>query len=124
MPPAVPKHPGGVAGTLLGGADVAKDKRPAAGRKKGKTKGLRAADFFEEWLLSISHSVKPSTLRRYGEYVRLHATPAFGDVRLTRLSPSDLERLYVAKLEDGLAPRSVLHLHMALHRALRHAQRR
>jgi len=109
---------------LLGGADVAKDKRPAVGRKKGKTKGQTAADFFEEWLLSISHSVKPRTLRRYEEYVRLHAIPALGDVRLRRLSPTDLERLYAAKIEDGLAPRSVLHLHMALHRALRHAQRR
>ena len=103
---------------------MAKDKRPIIGRKKATRRGPTTAEFFEGWLLSIAHSVKPSTLRRYEAYVRLHAIPAFGDVRLRKLSPGDLERLYAAKLGDGLAPRSVLHLHMALHRALRHAQRR
>ncbi|MDQ6853872.1 MAG: site-specific integrase [Actinomycetota bacterium] len=103
---------------------MAKDKRLAVGRTRAKRKGPTTADFFEEWLLSISHSVKPSTLRRYQEYVRLHATPAFGEVRLGCLSPADLELLYASKIRDGLSPTSVLHLHSALHRALAHAQRR
>jgi integrase len=68
--------------------------------------------------------VKPRTLRRYEEYVRLHAIPALGNIQLRKLSPSDLQLLYAKKIEHGLPPRSVLHLHMALHRALRHAQRR
>jgi integrase len=75
-------------------------------------------------LLSISHSVKPSTLSRYEIFVRLHAIPAFGDLRLGALSPGDLERLYATKIRDGAAPVSVVHLHSALHRALGHAQRR
>src|SRR5436190_4340846 len=103
---------------------MAKDKRPAIGRTRAKRKGPTAAQFFEEWLASIAHSVKPSTLSRYEIFVRLHAIPAFGDVRLRNLSPGDLERLYATEIRDGAAPRSVVHLHNVLHKGLAHAQRR
>ena len=103
---------------------MAKDKRVNDRRKTRKRKGPTTAEFFEEWLASISHSVKPTTLLRYEESVRIHATPVFGDVRLTRLSPSDLERLYGSKIREGLTPKSVWNLHMVLHRALSYAQRR
>jgi integrase len=102
---------------------VAKDKRPVVDRGR-KRKGPTASEFFEEWLISIAHSVKPSTLSRYDIFIRLHAIPAFGDVPLRDLSPGDLERLYAAKIQAGMAPVSVVHLHSALHRALSHAQRR
>ena len=56
--------------------------------------------------------------------MRLHAIPAFGEVRLEDVLPRDLERLYATELQDGVAPISVVHLHNTLHRALSHAQRR
>ena len=103
---------------------MAKDTRAWAWGARAKRKPLTTAAFLEEWLVSISHSVKPTTLQRYEELVRLHATPEFGDVRLTRLSPSDLERLYGSKIRNGLAPKSVWNLHLVLHRALSYAHRR
>jgi len=111
------------AGTWLGGPDVAKDKRSVVGRAR-KRNGQTTAEFFDDWLLSIAHSVKPSTLSRYEVFVRLHAIPALGDVRLRDLSPDDLERLYATDIREGVAPISVVHLHNVLHKALAHAQRR
>jgi integrase len=60
---------------------------------------------------------------RYEGILRMHAFPAIGRLRLTRLEPRHLEALYAAKLAAGLSPRSVHHLHTVLHRALGHATR-
>jgi integrase len=115
--------PGADAGTCIGGPDVSKGKRAPAPSTRARQKPLTAEDFLEEWLTSIAHAVRPRTLRRYEEYVRLHAIPAFGETALSKLSPRDVQALYTLKITDGLAPLSVLHLHRVLHRAFRQAQR-
>lgn len=53
-----------------------------------------------------------------------HAIPALGRVALTRLSPERLERLYQEKVEEGLSPRTVHHLHVVIGTALEKALRR
>ena len=47
-----------------------------------------------------------------------------GRVALTRLSPERLERLYQEKVEEGLSPRTVHHLHVVIGTALEKALRR
>ena len=81
------------------------------------------AEFLEDWLQSISYSVRPRTARRYAEYVRLHALPSLGNLPLASLSPKDLQILYAGRMRSGLSAMSVLHLHRTLHRALGQAQR-
>ncbi len=81
------------------------------------------AQFLSGWLESAQPSLKFRTFQRYEEYVRLHALPELGRVRLARLSPQHLQRLYANRLEAGLSAMSVQHLHAVLHRALGQAAR-
>ena len=58
-----------------------------------------------------------------GEYIRLHAIPAIGNVPLIKLNAQHLQALYTQKLDEGLSPTTVHHLHAVLHRALNAAMR-
>ncbi len=78
--------------------------------------------FVECWLAVVRPSLRESTARRYGELLR-HAVRALGRTSLARLQPGDLQRLYDDRRKAGAAPRSVLHLHRVIHRALKDAER-
>jgi len=80
-------------------------------------------EYLESWLQATKHSVKPRTWRRRGEYIRLHAIPAIGNVPLIKLNAQHLQALYTQKLDEGLSPTTVHHLHAVLHRALNAAMR-
>ena len=67
--------------------------------------------------------MRPRTIKRYREYVRVHAVPAIGHLQLTQLKPMHLQLLYAARLKTGASPSTVQHLHAALHRALTMAER-
>jgi integrase len=71
----------------------------------------------------VKPTVRPSTWQRYRELLTLHAVPALGKVRLSRLSAQHVHSLYAAKLESGLSPTTVHHLGTALHGALAKAER-
>ncbi len=55
--------------------------------------------------------------------MRLHTVPVVGRVRLTRLTPQHLQKLYAQKLEEGLSSTTVNHLHACIHSALEHGLR-
>jgi integrase len=80
-------------------------------------------NYLSEWLRTVRSSVRPSTWRRYEENIRLHAAPAIGGLTLAQLGPQHLRALYAGRLEAGLSPASVGHLHAVLHVALRQAER-
>jgi integrase len=77
--------------------------------------------FLTEWLETVKLTVRPRTYQRYEEYVRLHIKPSIGRIRLTRLTPQHVQRLYSQQLTAGMSPQSVLHLHRVLHLALSRA---
>ena len=68
--------------------------------------------------------MRPRTYVRYRQLIQLHAVPEVGSRPLARLGPMDLRGLYSQKVQAGLAPRTVGHLHRVLHRALEDAVRR
>ena len=74
--------------------------------------------FMEGWLESVKASLRPRTWERYEEIIRLHVNPVLGHLRLARLAPDHLQRLYSGRLESGLSPGSVRQLHAVLRRAL------
>lgn len=80
-------------------------------------------DFLPSWLEAVRPSLRDSAWRRYAELVRLHAVPELGRISLSRLTPQHLQRLYARKLEEGLSPTTVRHLHAMLHKALGDAAR-
>ena len=76
------------------------------------------ATYLERWIETTRTSVRPKTHTRYAEIVRLHLAPGLGRHKLTALKPDYIQKVYAAKLDSGLAPRTVHHCHAVLHRAL------
>ena len=81
----------------------------------------KVSEYLHSWLSESRSSLKVLSYGRYELSVRRHLAPAFSDVTLSSLSPSLIQRFYQSKLEKGLSPRSVIHLHEALRRALNRA---
>jgi integrase len=83
---------------------------------------LTVGEYLARW---ISHSVRDTvsqkTYERYESIVRVHLSPALGRIRLKALTPDHVRGLYREKLDSGLAPLSVLHIHRTLSKALRQA---
>jgi integrase len=98
-----------------------------AARDRGITyhsEGLTVREYLERWLEdSVRRSVKATTYQSYGSLVRLHVCPTLGSTKLGTLTPAHVQTLYRAKLEEGLAPKSVKYIHTTLHRALKQAVR-
>ena len=82
--------------------------------------------FLEAWLWeSAGTRVRPKTLRRYQELVRLHITPEIGRMPLARLSPQHVEKMLSGVAAKRAFPRTVEHcrsvLRNPLHYAMRHS---
>jgi integrase len=97
---------------------------------KSHREGLPLADeqqtvgrFFDAWLEAVKPKVRHSTHYRYSGYVRIHIAPELGRVRLAKLTPEHLQRLYAHRIEAGLSPMSVKHIHRVIHAALEKAVR-
>jgi len=74
------------------------------------------------WVAGLGAGVKPRTVAYYETYVRRHLLPSdLAPKPLARLEPSDLRRLYTAKLSSGLSSTSVHHIHAVIHVALQRA---
>lgn len=80
-------------------------------------------DYLTSWLVTIAPTIESTTLRRSRDYVRLHITPMLGRVRLTKLTPQQVQTLYAQRLDTGLSSTTVNHLHATLHKALSDAVR-
>src|SRR5260221_2129398 len=76
------------------------------------------AQFLAAWLNIVKPSVGVSTWKTYEEIIRLHLTPVLGSQSLAKLTPQHVQALYSAKLEAGLSPTTVHHIHATLHAAL------
>ncbi len=55
---------------------------------------------------------------RHEQIVRLHLKPALGRVKLSKLTPAHVQRLYRDKLDSGLSSAAVQKVHTVLHKAL------
>jgi integrase len=78
------------------------------------------AEYLDEWLAAIEHTVRPSTFSSYKRNVRVHVKSAIGAVQLQRLDAAHLNRMYGA-LRGRLSVRTVRYIHTIVHRALRDA---
>jgi integrase len=79
-------------------------------------------EYLTRWLShSVRDTVSQKTYERYESIVRVHLSPALGAIRLKTLTPGHVRGLYREKLDAGLAPRSVLHIHRTLSKALKQA---
>ena len=79
--------------------------------------------FLDRWDRDwASVHVSPKTIERYRGLIGKQIRPNIGSRPIQKLRAVDLSELYAKLLrEDGLAPRTVGHVHRLLHRALGHA---
>jgi integrase len=98
--------------------------------QRSRLEGLAVGDdrqtvsqFISTWLQSVRPSLRPRTWERYEQLMRCHVLPQLGHIRLTRLTPQHLERLYAELVDEGLSPTTVHHIHATIHHALRQGVR-
>jgi integrase len=73
----------------------------------------------DKWLRDYADlRVSPKTRERYGQLIKNQIKPNIGLQQLQKLRPVHLTDLYAKLLKDGLAPRTVNHVHRLLHKAL------
>jgi integrase len=83
---------------------------------------ITVGEYLDCWLNdSVRDTVRRRTWERYEQFVRVHLTPALGKLKLAKLTPAHVRGLYRDKLNSGLAPRTVLHIHRAFSKALKQA---
>jgi hypothetical protein len=81
----------------------------------------------DEWLPAVEPSLRASTHKLYETLATAYVVPRIGDVRLQKLSPGTLNRLYADLLAGGaregkpLGAETTRKVHRLMHRALRDA---
>ena len=111
--------PGEVAQKLLQAQKALADGLPLAGERQSTEAFLNKV-----WLKNrAAQRVRPTTLRRYREIVRLHIVPEIGRIPLGRLTPQHVEKMVSAVAAKGASPRTVEHCRAVLRNALNHAMR-
>jgi integrase len=82
------------------------------------------AQYMERWLEdSARGDLGHRAYHNYKLQIRQHISPAFGRLKLSRLTAAHIQSLYAAKLRDDLKPSSVRYIHAVLHRGLEQAVR-
>lgn len=80
------------------------------------------ADLTERWMQHLANrGATGYTLTDYRRKLNNHILPAFGSVRITRLSAAQLDRTYDAWTQAGLAPATVRKLHSMIGAAFHQA---
>jgi integrase len=83
---------------------------------------MTVGEYVTRWLEdSAKGDLAARTYHNYRLQLRQHIIPSIGRVKLSKLSPANVQALYAAKLRDGLKPSSVRYIHAVLHRALEQA---
>lgn len=86
-----------------------------------KPSKVTLAEYLTTWLYDYcQHNLAPSTTELYTHMAK-HIIPTIGNIPLTELKPSHLQRLYADKLTSGLSGRTVQLIHVTLHKSLKNA---
>jgi len=84
----------------------------------------------KEWLPAVKATIRPSTYNSYVQHVECHIAPHIGNVKLAKLTGSQVNALYAKLAESGkkdgkkgLSAMTVHHVHSCLHKACKDAVR-
>jgi integrase len=75
----------------------------------------------DQWLEFSIPNLKPATIKRYKEVIRLHINPAMGRRKVSSLTPYDVQRQYSGWLSQGISPNTIYACHTVLSGAFRRA---
>jgi integrase len=85
--------------------------------------GLTLEAYLDAWLAQVEPDLKLSTALRYRGLVERHMVPRLGKVRLTRLTPADVNGLTAKMISAGLTAATANHARAVLRTALNDAIR-
>ena len=95
-----------------------------------KPSKLSVSQWLDQWITDYRPRIAPNTAQTYQFLIDRHIKPAIGQLSLTGLTPTHLQKLYSDKRvsgrkdgKGGLSGRSVRYIHVTLHRALKSAVR-
>ncbi len=83
-------------------------------------RGTTVSQHVGDWLDASRSSVRTRTWERYEQICRNHIVPELGHLKLRNLTPVVVQNLYRKKLEV-LSPRTVVYVHVTLHKILQQA---
>ena len=107
---------------LFQGAELTEDSR------------LSLGEWLDRWMEDYAaHTLRPSTLRSYEQYIRCYIKPCLGGKTVSRITRMDIQKLYTKLKHEGrvhdhpeygheLSDSMVLRIHAMLHRCLRDAE--
>lgn len=78
-------------------------------------------DFFIRWLKLKKDQVKPSTLDTYKRMVKNHVIPKIGHIRIDKLKPAHLDKMYGLMKRERLSSGSIAKTHNIIKTALNQA---
>jgi len=79
-------------------------------------------EYLDEWLETAAKiRVRPRTLDGYKYLVEKYIKPDVGSLRLHKVSPLDIQKLYTLLLGRGLSPKTVRHVHGVIRASLNQA---
>ncbi|MCX5066962.1 site-specific integrase [Micromonospora lupini] len=98
-------------------------KKAGAVVKAGR--GVSLQEWLETYLETVaSRRCDPTTVTGYRTYMRNYVYPVAGKVRIDRLTPEHIDRIYLAMQDAGRAQATIVQTHRILSRALEVAYRR
>lgn len=65
------------------------------------------AQFLQSWLETVEPNLRPKTYISYEATIRLHITPYVGNIKLSKLSPQNLQQMMGASIKAGATGSSV-----------------
>jgi len=84
--------------------------------------GLTLSEHMEAWLETVvKNRVSEKTYLDYKDRTKLYITPEIGNIRLEKLKPEEIQKLYNDMLERNLSPRTVRYTHTILRNCLQQA---
>jgi integrase len=79
--------------------------------------------FLSSWMEATRDRLAPRTAERYASIVKLHIVPVIGNIKLSRLTPEHVRKIYKTVKDKELSNQTCLHVHRALHTALQYGVR-
>src|SRR3989304_3637445 len=94
-------------------------RKQAAGGMVIDDRKLTVAQFVDHWFEDVAKpSLRPATIQAHESIIRNHIKPEIGDIRLSELTPLQLQTLCSQKLKEGLSNRTVKYIRTIMHQAL------
>jgi site-specific recombinase XerD len=92
-----------------------------AGETHQPASHISVAVFMDRWLTFAEQNLKPATIKRFTEAIKIYIEPNLGDKKLLKLNAITVQDMYASMRRDGLSPATVNLVHSVLSSAFKRA---